>query len=182
MCVLLNFSGKSIYQWKRLKVGVYALSQVARREKKRLSSLFDYEFNDWCYIGPTDFGLENDLKTLEILGYIQILRRKIEGDWTHHSEYILTEKGLRKAREQLASLTTEQLESLEKITEDLKKEKEYDAIALYSKYAKEWGREQASEFRKTIRSILSTASPAELAELVGFVGDNEFLKQYGVTA
>lgn len=181
ICALLYFSDKSIYQWKRLKVGVYALSQAAKREKKRLSCLFDYKFNDWCYIGPTDFGLENDLKTLEILGHIQILRSRIEGDTTHHSRYVLTEKGHRRAKEQASNFTAEQLESIEKIAEDLKNEKDYDAIALYSKYAKKWGQDQASEFRETIRSILSAASPAELAELVGLAGNSDLLKQFGVT-
>jgi hypothetical protein len=172
--------GGSVYQWKRIKVGIYALSKAAKREKLDLAGIFDYEFKDWCYIGPTDFKLESNLKTLEVLHYIQIQRKREKGDLTQHSLYILEEQGFEKAKAVLSRLSSRQLESLEKVAKDLKDEESHDAIALYSKYAQEWGREEGAEFKKIAKIILATASQKERHELVEVAGDKSFLKDFGI--
>jgi hypothetical protein len=168
----------SVNQWKRIKIGVYALSAGAKREKCKLARIFTYKFENWCYIGPTDFEFENDLKTLKALGYIQIIRERRAVDLTLHSTYILTEKGVEKAKIALNNLTSEELASIKKIAEDLMNEKDFDAIALYSKYASAWGRVEGKKAERIAKTILSTASSEELHELAEMTGDKTFLKQY----
>ena len=137
ICLLLKESGDKVYQWKRFKMGIYALSENSLDLKKKSSQIFSYKFDEGCYEGMSDKKLLKDIIALGFNDLIKIERVQRPGFKTEHNLYTLLEHGKILARRAEQNLSSEQISNLEQVAEDLKNEK-LMAEDLLVDYAPKW--------------------------------------------
>jgi len=140
LCVLLYLCNGQIYQWKRLKIALYALSEGGRKERKKWKPFFSYKFEDWCYYGPNDHELWRDLIALKFNDYLEFEIDQKPYEMTSHSLYCLEEKGVAKAKSLLQQLDLFEREILEGFAQQLMNA-EYDATWFFAEYARKWEEE-----------------------------------------
>lgn len=140
LCALLCLCNGKIYQWKRLKIAIYALSEGGRSEKKRWDPLFSYKFDNWCYSGPNDHQLWRDLIALKFNDYLDFEDDQKVYENTSHSLFDLKEKGILKGQSVLAQMDRSKEELLCRIARDLLDEK-LDATSFFAEYATNWEKE-----------------------------------------
>ncbi len=118
ICFLLKECGGSVYQWERLKIGIYALSE-GRVDDLGLEKIFNYKFDELCYAGPADTELEEDVASMVMTGYICKKRVKLPGCRTEHEEISLLERGSRVADNFEYGLRIQQIKSVKDVAEKL---------------------------------------------------------------
>ena len=143
LCLLLreaeNLNKKGVYQFSRLKVGVYALSEGSIEGK--LPKIFRYKFQDADDVCMEDRELRQDLLvSLNFLGLVNVSREKREGMKLEHYVFRITQKGSElaiKGEIILKNEDEEKLKALKEVAKDLAND-ELSCGDLMNKYAEEW--------------------------------------------
>lgn len=136
VCFLLKECGGSVYQWKRLKIGIYALSE-GRVDDLGLEKIFNYKFDELCYVGPADSELEEDIASMVMTGYIYKKRKKPSSYKTDHEEISLLERGIRVAENFENGLSRQQIESVESVAIKLN-DVSINVEELLNRYCQKW--------------------------------------------
>ncbi|MBD3228459.1 MAG: hypothetical protein GF329_09745 [Candidatus Lokiarchaeota archaeon] len=153
ICLILRNVDGEVYQWKRLKIGIYALTKnMPDTKKENESMIFNYKFKDLCYEGMTDRReLVRDMDILEHNNYIDRIRVKKEGSMTDHDLIKLLPEGEELADEAELLLTGTQINKLNEITQTLKDENILAEDLLF-KYGKNWSKENVKYLIKSFKN------------------------------
>jgi len=149
ICLFLDKNEGNVYQWKRFKVGIYALSKDSPDVKEdNASKIFKYKFTEGCYEGMNDTELLADMTSLHFLDIISRERVKLnESETTKHYLIKLTEKGKTLAREAESRLSKDELDALTRVALDLSNV-EMTARELFKKYAPKWSEKYSPRLRE----------------------------------
>ena len=149
ICLFLDKNEGNVYQWKRFKIGIYALSKDSPDVEDNASKIFKYKFIEGCYEGMNDTELLADMTALHFLDIISRERIKLnKSETTKHYLIKLTEKGKSLAHEAESRLSKDNLDALTRVAVDLRNVKIMTARALLKKYAPKWSEKYSSRLRK----------------------------------
>ena len=137
ICVLLSeVRDNRVYQWKRLKIGLYALSEHSL-DNQPSEKIVGYVFSDLCYEGMNDRELLRDMVSLQFLGLIKRYREKVGDMLTSHYWIELTSKGMLLAERTKQELDPQKMEAIKKVARDLS-DLHITSRDLLKKYASNW--------------------------------------------
>jgi len=137
ICVILSEARDNrVYQWKRLKLGIYALSEHSL-DNQASEKIVGYEFSELCYEGVNDRKLLKDMLSLQFVGLIKRYRVKEEGMRTAHYWIELTDKGMLLAEITKRQLDSPKMDAIKKVARDLS-DLQITSRDLLNKYAPIW--------------------------------------------